>query len=192
MIRWRVALAAVVQRLPDPPQVAARSSRNQSGSFHTVHGEHRRALTDRTRCHICTGTGLAPTISAPGTGLTRCHICTGTGLAAATSTPGLDSARPHLHWDWTRLCHIRTDRVWARERTVQGKVVQPGADPAAVGPWQGAGPACNLESHASSVGLNRCLSADHSTRRHPPRSLGNCTSSTCHGPHARYRRRQAL
>jgi hypothetical protein len=50
------------------------------------------------RCHICTGTGLAPAASAPGLGSPR-YICTGTGLNASTSVPGLGSTPPYLRRD---------------------------------------------------------------------------------------------
>ena len=38
----------------------------------------------------------------------RCHICTGTGLTPAISALGLGSPRPHLHRDWAHPVHIRT------------------------------------------------------------------------------------
>ena len=67
-------------------------------------------------CHICTGTGLTPSKSAPGPGsrlphLHRdrahaCHICTGTGLTPAKSAPGPGSRLPHLHRDRAHACHI--------------------------------------------------------------------------------------
>ena len=43
------------------------------------------------RCHIRTGTGLAPAASVPGLG-SPLYTCTGTGLNPATSAPGLDVA----------------------------------------------------------------------------------------------------
>jgi hypothetical protein len=63
-------------------------------------------------CHICTGTGLAPTTSAPELGSPRphlrrnwarpCHVCVGTGLAPTTSAPELGSPRPRLRQDRAR------------------------------------------------------------------------------------------
>ena len=37
----------------------------------------------------------------------RCHICSGTGIAPATSAPGLGSPPPHLRRDHARLVHTR-------------------------------------------------------------------------------------
>ena len=47
--------------------------------------------------HICTGTGLTPSTSAPGL-----------RLAPPTSAPGLGSPRPHLRRDWAHPAHICT------------------------------------------------------------------------------------
>jgi hypothetical protein len=44
--------------------------------------------------HICTGTGLTPPTSAPGSAQPA-HICTGTGLTPPASAPGSGTARPH-------------------------------------------------------------------------------------------------
>jgi hypothetical protein len=51
---------------------------------------HRDWARPTAPCHICTGTGLTASTSAPGLGSLR-HICIGNGLTAATSAPGLGS-----------------------------------------------------------------------------------------------------
>jgi hypothetical protein len=66
--------------------------------------------------HICTGTGLAPSTSAPGLGSPHphlhrdwarpTHICIGTGLTPPTSAPGLGSPHPHLHRDWVTVLRV--------------------------------------------------------------------------------------
>jgi hypothetical protein len=78
--------------------------------------------------HICAGTGLTPTTSAPGRGslpphLRRDrahshHICTGTGLTPTTSAPGPGSLPPHLHRDWAHSHHI-CPATWLIASTVR-------------------------------------------------------------------------
>ncbi len=67
----------------------------------SAHAAHSRASTAPTWLHQPQHSPQASRLSH----LRRahpCHICTGTGLATTTSAPGLGSSLPHLHRDWAR------------------------------------------------------------------------------------------
>ncbi len=65
------------------PNARTRTEQCAERAPHLHRGIH--SLNERARLVA----GPTPATSAPGPGLTPCHICTGTGLAHTTSAPGL-------------------------------------------------------------------------------------------------------
>ena len=57
-----------------------------------------------TLCRIDSRSASAPVQSVPASH--RCHVCAGTGLAPTTSAPELGTPRPHLRQDWAHPFHI--------------------------------------------------------------------------------------